>query len=230
MTLPTSASSASGFAAAVFDMDGTLLDTEPLYREAIYAACTELGYQMTDDLHVAQIGVPTDGARHIFETAFGPDFPFEHFRKRMHEIMSEIEVARGVSEKPGARDFLLLLKARGIPTAVVTSTARPAAPDRLMRAGIAELFDVVITRSDVSNGKPHPEPFLMAAERLGIPASSCLALEDSPTGVRSAKAAGMKVVMVPDMVPPDAATAELCLAVLDDLGAVSAAYFPEEAA
>ena len=230
MTLSASPTSPSGFAAVVFDMDGTLLDTEPLYREAIYAACAELGYQMTDDLHVAQVGTPTDGARHIFETAFGSDFPFEHFRKRMHEIMGEIEVARGVSEKPGARDFLNLLKARGIPTAVVTSTARPAAPERLMRAGIAELFDVVITRSDVSNGKPHPEPFLTAAARLGVAASACLALEDSPTGVRAAKAAGMQVVMVPDMVAPDPATDAICLAVLDDLGVVSARYFPEEAA
>lgn len=230
MTLPVTPSSASGFAAVVFDMDGTLLDTEPLYREAIYAACAELGYKMTDAIHVAQVGVPTDGARHIFETAFGAGFPFEHFHKRMHEIMGVIELERGVSEKRGARDLLMLLKARGIPTAVVTSTARPAAPDRLMRAGIADLFDVVITRSDVANGKPHPEPFLTAAARLGVAASECLALEDSPNGVRSAKAAGMKTVMVPDMVPPDAETTALCLAVLADLGAVSATYFPEQAA
>jgi len=211
-------------------MDGTLLDTEPLYREAMYAAAAERGYQMTDALHVAQVGVPTDGARHILEDAFGSGFPFDQFRKRMHEIMGEIEIARGVSEKSGAREFLELLRARGILTAVVTSTARPAAPDRLMRAGIAELFDVVITRSDVSKGKPHPEPFLAAAERLGVPASACLALEDSPTGVRSAKAAGMQVVMVPDMVPADPETDAICLAVLDDLGVVSARYFPQEAA
>lgn len=223
-------SSPTGIAAVVFDMDGTLLDTEPLYREAMFAACAELGFAMTEDLHTAQIGIPNDGAKELFMAEYGAAFPYERFHTRMHAIMAELEAERGVSHKPGVRDLLALLKARGVPAAVVTSTARPAAPDRLARAGILDMFEVVITRSDTQKGKPHPEPFLAAAARLGVAPEDCLALEDSPNGVRAAKSAGMMTVMVPDLVAPTADVARLCLAVCDDLDAVRLAFFPDKAA
>ena len=227
MTSPTPR---SGIAAAVFDMDGTLLDTEPLYRDAIYAACAEQGYEMTEALHLAQVGVPNDMARKLFFAEYGDSFPFERFHKRMHEIMHEIEGTRGVVQKQGARDLLALLKARGIPAAVVTSTARPMAPMRLERAGLIDLFDVVITRDDTEHGKPHPEPFLTAAARLGVAPEDCLALEDSPNGVRAARAAGMMTVMVPDLVTPTDEIAALCHSVQSDLDAVRLAYFADAAA
>ena len=227
MTSPTSR---SGIAAVVFDMDGTLLDTEPLYRDAIYAACAEQGFDMTEDLHLAQVGIPTDVARKLFHDAFGDAFPYERFHTRMHEIMHEIETERGVSHKQGARDLLVLLKAQGIPAAVVTSTVRPAAPMRLERAGLIELFDLVITRNDTEHGKPHPEPFLTAAARLGVAPEACLAVEDSPNGVRAARAAGMMTVMVPDLVTPSDEIAALCHSVQSDLDAVRLAYFADAAA
>ncbi len=220
----------SGFAAVVFDMDGTLLDTEPLYREAMYAACAELGYEMTDQLHAAQVGIPLDVAESLFHAAFGADFPIRRFHKRMQEIMTELVASRGVPEKRGAGTLLRALKHAGIPTAVVTSTANPTATIRLERAGLFDLLDVVVTRSDVSRGKPHPEPFLVAAARLGVAPGNCLAVEDSPNGIRSAHAAGMKVVMVPDLVPASEDVASLCHAVLHDLDTVRATFFPDEAA
>ena len=220
----------SGIAAAIFDMDGTLLDTEPLYREAIFTACNELGYEMTNDLHVAQVGAPNDMARALFFNEFGAGFPFDLFQPRMHELMAELEFSRGVAQKQGALDLLQTLKKRGIPTAVVTSTSRPAAPERLERAGFLDLLDVVIARQDTEFGKPHPEPFLAAAERLDVPPEECLALEDSPNGIRAAQAAGMMAVMVPDLVTPSAEISALCHAIHPDLDAVRMAYFADEAA
>ncbi len=223
----TSQSATPGIASVVFDMDGTLLDTEPLYREAIFKACAEFGHEMTEELHAAQVGVPNDVGRALFFAAFGADFPFERYHARMHEIMAELEATRGVPLKKGARALLERLKARGIPAALVTSTARSAALERLDRAGLADLLAAVVTRSDTAKGKPHPEPFLAAAARLGVAPQACLALEDSPGGIRAAHAAGMQTVMVPDLVAPTDDIAALCIAVLDDLDAVARTFFAE---
>jgi HAD superfamily hydrolase (TIGR01509 family) len=216
-----------GIAAVVFDMDGTLLDTEPLYREAIFQASAEYGYEMTRELHMAQVGVPNDVAREQFFAVFGSEFPFEPYHKRMHQLMAEIEETRGIRLKKGARQLLELLKKRGIPAAVVTSTARLAAFRRLERTQIVDLLTVVVTRTDTEKGKPHPEPFLTAAAQLGIAPETCLALEDSPNGVRAAHAAGMKTVMVPDLVAPTEEIAALCFAVIDDLDAVAPMFLAE---
>lgn len=226
----TSAFPRTGIKAAVFDMDGTLLDTEPLYREAIFAATAELGYEMTDPLHLAQVGAPNDVAHALFLAEYGPDFPFERFHERMHALMAEYEATRGVTHKQGALDLLATLRSRGIPIAVVTSTSRPAAPERLSRAGLLDMVDVLIARDDTELGKPNPEPFLAAAERLGIAPDACLALEDSANGVRAAKAAGMIAVMVPDLVAPDAELTAMCHAIHPDLDAVRLAYFTDAAA
>jgi HAD superfamily hydrolase (TIGR01509 family) len=226
----TSFSPRTGIAAAVFDMDGTLLDTEPLYRDAIFTACAEQGYQMRDSLHLAQVGAPNDVARALFQAEYGDGFPFETFQVRMHELMHEIEMARGVEQKPGARELLSMLNARGIPTAVVTSTARPAATARLERAGFTELLDAIITRDDTKHGKPNPEPFLAAATRLDVAPESCLALEDSLNGIRAARAAGMMAVMVPDLIAPTEEITPLCHSIQPDLDAVRQAYFTEAAA
>ena len=221
----TASPAASGIAAAVFDMDGTLLDTEPLYREAMFQACEELGYAMTVELHAAQIGIPNDGARKLFYDAYGDAFPYETFHPRMHELMHQIEAERGVMHKPGVVALLDHLEARGIPAAVVTSTAFPAAPERLKRAGIFDRFAEVITRQDTSRGKPFPDPFLLAAERLGVAPGDCVAFEDSPNGVRSASGAGMKTVMVPDLVKPTEEISALCVAVIPELTASIPLFF-----
>ena len=101
--------------------------------------------------------------------------------------------------------------------AVATSTARPKAEAQLKKAGIFHNFDVLVTRSDVAIGKPHPETFLKAATLLGVDPASCLALEDSHNGVRAAAAAGMSTIMVPDLLPPTPEIAGLCVGVLQSL-------------
>ena len=213
------------FAAFVFDMDGVLLDTEPLYKEAMHLACEDLGYEMTAELHNAQIGIPHDMGNLMMMKAFGEDFPIALYNEYTHKTMIAL-TADNVPVKPGAHELIAELNARDIPVAVATSTASPIAPERLKRAGLFDKFTTVVTRSDVTHGKPHPEPFLTAAERLGVDPTFCIALEDSHNGIRSAHGAGMRAIMVPDLLAPTAEIEALCLAVMPSLHHVRAAAFP----
>lgn len=212
------------FAGVVFDMDGVLLDTEPLYKQAMIRACADLGYEMDAELHHAQIGVPADATERMLRVAFGEDFPVARYKRMAHDIMVEL-TAEGVPIKPGVRELLFELRTRGIPAAVATSTARPIAPDRLAHAGIADMFTAVVTRNEVANGKPHPEPFLTAADGIGVAPDKCIALEDSHNGIRAAHAAGMMAIMVPDLLEPTPEIVKLCHAVMDSLHHVREAAF-----
>lgn len=210
--------------AAVFDMDGVLIDTEPLYQRAEIAAAAQLGFDMSVALSEKMIGAPHDVGRVLLTDAFGAGFPVDEFNRLCH---AEVEAAfqETLPVKPGVIDLLEALRAGGLGRAVATSTASPAAPDRLRAVGLLDYFDTVVTRNDVSRGKPHPEPFLTAAARLGVEPGRCLAFEDSHNGVRSAHAAGMRVIMVPDLLPATPEIRAMCHAVMDSLTAFRLAAF-----
>jgi len=213
------------FKAVIFDMDGVLLDTEPLYMQAMDQACADLGYTMTREVHNATIGMPAEAGDRVFRMAYGDAFPLERFNAYSHKIMQALVAEKGVPVKPGVEELLFELNSRDIPVAVATSTSSPTAPDRLRAAGLFDKFTTVVTRNDVTNGKPHPEPFLTAASRLDIAPDHCIALEDSFNGIRSAHGAGMRAIMVPDLLQPDADILPLCHAVMDSLHEVRAALF-----
>lgn len=135
-------------------------------------------------------------------------------------------LANMVPIKTGAREFLDELRQRGIPLAVATSSRTPHAVRHLGQAGLLDLFDTIVTRDDVENPKPHPEPYLLAASRLAVTPGRALAVEDSHSGVRAAHAAGMQTIMVPDLVGPTEEIAGLCMAVMESLVHLHAAAFP----
>jgi HAD superfamily hydrolase (TIGR01509 family) len=212
------------FQAVVFDMDGTLLDTELVFREIVFEVTKGLGYEMRDEVHLRMVGASHEATNGFLVEAYGVAFPYTLFDEQCRAAM-RLRMAEAVPLKTGALEILRELRTRGLPTAVATSSRRHHADPHLKAAGLFELFDTIVTRDDVENPKPHPEPYLMAARRLGIAPDQCLAIEDSHSGVRAAHSAGMQTVMVPDLVRPSDEIVALCAAVMDSLHHVREAAF-----
>lgn len=202
--------------AVIFDMDGLLLATEGTYRRAIFETSTHLGFEMTDAVHLSLVGTPRDLADRRLLAHFGRGFPVDEFNRRYKDRFEEL-CADGIDLRPGAKPLLGALKQRAIPMAVATSAPRTKADAHLEQAGIRHYFQVVIGRDDVSEGKPAPDCYLLAAARMGVQPAHCLALEDSHNGVRAALAAGMATVMVPDLLPATDELRHACIGVLTSL-------------
>ena len=206
--------------AVLLDMDGTLLDTEKVYCESLLAALTALGY--TDGIAAlchAMIGIPAPECEIMLLEHYGEDFPLADLNRAFGAKRDEI-LKLGVPLKRGAVELLDALQEAQCPMAIVTSSSRRTADQHLTLAGIRARFETVLTRDDVSRGKPNPDLFVLAATRLGIKPESCLAVEDSNPGVTAAHAAGAITIMVPDIVPPTEEARAKCAAVLPDLNAV----------
>ena len=206
----------------VFDMDGLLFDSEALYRDAARDAAAEVGRALPDAVFLSLIGGAWPDNRARLLAHFGADFAVDAYQA---DWMRQYDrrAAAGPALKRGVRELLALLDGHAVPCAIATSSSHESVRRNLAAHDLAGRFDVVVARGDYARGKPAPDPFLLAAERLGVPAGGCLALEDSPHGVRSAAAAGMMVVMVPDLLPASDAERDVCAFIAEDLHNVSRA-------
>lgn len=205
--------------AAIFDMDGTLLDTEALHGQAFAVTGKAMGYPLPATLQHSMVGIHRDGSRRLVADHMGPDFPLDLFFDES-DVAFTAMLDAGIPLRPGAEIILEHFAKAGVPMAIATSSEAPYAQQRLEKAGLLHYFDVVVTRNDVTQAKPHPEPYLLAASRLGVDPADCVAIEDSPAGVRSATAAGIATVMVPDLLPATEEQTLVCAQILPSLEAL----------
>jgi len=203
--------------AVVFDMDGLMLDTEPLYKVAWQDASAELGYVLDDGSYVRLVGRPTPDCERELVAQFGPGFPLDRFRGRWPELWHAQVAANGIQRKPGLLELLEFLEAQQLPLAVATSSEKADVALSLRHAGLDGRFPVVVTGDEVSRGKPAPDIYLEAARRLGVNPAACLALEDSEAGILAASRAGMRALLVPDWTQPSATAVQAAYRVLPSL-------------
>lgn len=185
--------------AVLFDMDGLLVDSEKIWFQVESEVMERLGspWGVADQERLVG-GSMTSTVAYMLKVSGADAHPDDVAAWMLAGMTGRL--ADGVEMMPGAAELLASVRRAGVPTALVTSSARPIA--RACLKGIGEgNFDHVVTGDDVTRTKPHPEPYLTAARLLGVAAARCVALEDSPNGVASATAAGCRVVAVPSVVP-----------------------------
>lgn len=206
--------------AVIFDLDGTLIDTEPYYVRFWPEAGRALGYPMTraQGLQLRSLGKPYNAR--FLKRLYGADFSYETLRSKRVELMGDLLETADIPLKAGARALLDFLHTQEVQIALATANA-PGKADRLLQKfGLAGDFDRVISAKTVPRGKPAPDVYRYACEQLGLPPEACVAVEDSPNGVISAFGAGCKTVLVPDQSPAEDCLQPLlwaCVDRLDDL-------------
>lgn len=197
-------------------MDGLLFDTERLYRDAVLAAAAELGVPMTVEVFLGFIGGSWVINRARMVEAYGESYPCEALRERWRDHFKRA-IETGVPLKAGALELLDLLDSQALPRAIATSSSPETVRHHLALHRLDGRIHHVVAAGDYERSKPAPDPFLAAARLLGVPPESCLALEDSHNGVRSAAAAGMMTIMVPDLLPATEEIRGLSIHVAADL-------------
>lgn len=207
-------------AGVVFDMDGLMLESEREILDCMRLAAAEQAQDIEPDYWRAMIGHSDSICRARLVERIGEPAAAALFGRSQALYLARAEA--GIAHRPGIVALLDLLAERGIPRAVATSTRAPLAQRKLAAAGLLRYFDAVCTSTDVAHPKPAPDVYLLAAERLGVSPARCLALEDSPTGVRAALAAGMTTIQVPDLLLPDDAVRALGHHIVDSLDQVRA--------
>ncbi len=184
----------------IFDMDGLLLDTEKLYQRFWREASAECGYNMTQAQALMLRSLDKTLAQKLLKEFFGSGFDYKRVHDVRVELMKEYIKANGVEAKRGVRSLCTYLKEKGYKTAIATATNYERADHHLTLAGIRDLFDDdnIICASGLKHGKPYPDIYLYACEKLDTPPKKALALEDSPNGVKAAFSAGCNVICIPD--------------------------------
>ncbi len=202
---------------AVFDMDGLMIDTEKLYLKYWKQAAADFGYKMEDEHVFAIRSLARKYSIPKLKGFFGEDFPTEEVRARRTELINDHVEKYGFEVKKGLFELLSYLKSNGIKLAVATATQRDRTLLYLSKINAVSYFDAIICGDMVTNGKPEPDIYITAAEKLGLAPQECVAYEDSPNGIKSAYSAGCHAIMIPDMTEPDDEIIPLISAVYESL-------------
>lgn len=195
--------------AFIFDLDGTLIDTEKIYRQVWPKAMAQLGHVFTEEqyLSLRSLGRPFAPLR--FKEWYGEDFDYVEARRIRKGFFDEYVAEHGIQLKKGAIELLTFLRNKGIVTAIATATDIERATEYINMTGLSGYFDRVVSATMVDEGKPSPKVYLYAASELGFKPEECVAVEDAPNGITSAYRAGLQVIMVPDQSEPDEETMKM---------------------
>jgi len=205
--------------AVIFDMDGLLLDSERIALRVFQEICDQYSLGDQFPLYMRILGTNNTTTQTILDTVLPADIDRDEFRTRWTDRYTE-ETRNPVPLMQGVLALLDYLESRNIPKAVATSTDTDRALDKLANADIAHRFTTITGGDQIKHGKPAPDIYLKAATSLQADPLACMALEDSPNGVRAALAADMQVIQIPDLLQPDAQLRSLGHTVLTDLDAV----------
>lgn len=203
--------------AVVFDMDGVIFDSERLVLECWEKIGEKYHLKGMRDAFLPCIGTNDIKTREIVLEHYGADFPYDEFRRESSRLYHSVVDHGGLPVKTGVRELLSYLKKCTIPIALASSTRLEVVTQELKQAGLYEYFGVVMGGDQLKRSKPEPDIYLMTCEKLGVQPKCTYAIEDSYNGIRSAYSAGMKPIMVPDMLPPTEEMREKSVVVLDDL-------------
>lgn len=206
--------------AVVFDMDGVLFDTEILCMKSWMAAAEANGLPGMEEVFPKCIGCNANDSRRFVMEAYGEDFDYTGFRKQASDWFWDYIEKNGLPVKPGAEKILKWLKENGWKIGLASSTKKTSVKSHLEQAGLENYFSVVVTGDMVEHSKPEPDIYLLACRELSVNPQETYAIEDSPNGIRSAHGAGMKPLMVPDMLPPDEEMRRLSAGIFEDLNQV----------
>lgn len=189
--------------AVVFDMDGVLFDTELICMKAWIAIAEKWNMPGMEEVFPKCIGLNANDSRRIVLDAYGEEFEYPRFRQETADWFQEYIARNGLPIKPGARQILEWLDGTEYTVGLASSTRRSSVMSHLEQADFQKHFSVVITGDMVEHSKPRPDIYLLACKALGVSPTQAYAVEDSPNGIRAAHAAGMRTILVPDMIQPD---------------------------
>jgi len=192
--------------AFVFDLDGTLIDTEKIYRIVWPKAMADLGFTFSEERYLSLRSLGRPFAPLKFKEWYGEDFDYTLARKIRKGYFDEYVAEHGIQLKKGAIELLTFLRDNNIVTAIATATDLSRASEYIEMTGLTGYFDRVISATMVDEGKPSPKVYQYACSELGFDVKNCVAVEDAPNGITSAYRAGLKVIMVPDQSEPDEET------------------------
>lgn len=187
----------------IFDMDGVIFDTERMYLECCKPVAEKLGLKDIETVSRKCIGFTREATDNLLREHYGQDAPIDEFNEETKNEFLKRYHSQGMPVKKGAREILTWISENKIPVALASSTGTEIVKRELEQEGLKQFFHVIVGGDMVSRSKPAPDIFLKAAELLSADPKECIVIEDSFNGVRAASAAGMQVIMVPDLLQPD---------------------------
>lgn len=202
--------------AVVFDMDGIIFDSEKLVVECWQVVADKYGIKGIEDACYRCLGLNRVVTKEIFLEIYGQDFDYDGYKQEMSDLFHAKAAGGNLPKKPGMEELLKALKEAGLKLAVASSTRRQVVEAELRDGGLFKYFDVVIAGDMVERSKPEPDIYLKACECLSVNPANAFAIEDSYNGIRSAHAAGMRPIMVPDMAPPNEEMRNLSECIMDN--------------